>query len=391
MIQRVWAEGTRLTLRMLQSCISGRSRCVRRALVFAFAWGLVMIATLQFRYAENSILHKNNIIDNDGISMSNYKQEQTSQSPRETNFFLKFLSFMDFGNSRDNSTGGSFYTTLTTGNDRTSLETKFPQNQDPLLDKRPIKSEDELIREIEDRLPSLPVVYWNKNSKFLNSLNSKTLKTNDKACVAKYPGIYDLEFNNIYWQTLRTSNGTFQLFGAYYDVRKLSRIGPAIRMVGMIDRIAPTIKTYCQLWYDGEREPKVVEILEYKYIWFSKWGNYKQGIYQPYVIACMIPKSHWEKGPPASVSLVEKVCDTASNNLRVIYNKPEKKKDFAVCVKGLDFLHEDLSVRLVEWIELIGLLGADKIFFYELQVSSDNNMTLFSFFFLFDQVSKHHN
>lgn len=37
-------------------------------------------------------------------------------------------------------------------------------------------------------------------------------------------------------------------------------------------------------------------------------------------------------------------------------------------MKGLDFLHEDLSVRLVEWIELLNLLGADKVFFYELQV-----------------------
>ncbi|XP_043482475.1 uncharacterized protein LOC122511359 isoform X1 [Leptopilina heterotoma] len=369
MIQRVWTEVTRLTLRMLQSCISGRSsRCVRRALVFAFAWGLVMIATLQFRYAENSILHVNNVIDSEGVTVNNFKQEQQSgQNPKVSNFFLKLFSVMKFGNYRDNSTSGSGYTLL---NQERTLVTKMPFNLDPLLDKRPLKSEDELIQDIEDRLPSLPVAYWNKNSKFLTSQSSsKAAKTTNKsACVAKYPSIYDLEFNNIYWQSLRTSNGTFQLFGAYYDVRKLSKIGPAIRMVGMIDRIAPTIKTYCQLWYDGEREPKVVEILEYKYIWFPKWGNYKQGIYQPYVIACRIPQTHWQKGPPASVSLVEKVCDTASNNLRVIYNKPEKKKDFAVCVKGLDFLHEDLSVRLVEWIELIGLLGADKIFFYELQV-----------------------
>lgn len=54
--------------------------------------------------------------------------------------------------------------------------------------------------------------------------------------------------------------------------------------------------------------------------------------------------------------------------MRIIYEKPVEKKDFAVCVKGLDFLHEDLSVRLIEWIELLNLLGADKVFFYELQV-----------------------
>ena len=39
----------------------------------------------------------------------------------------------------------------------------------------------------------------------------------------------------------------------------------------------------------------------------------------------------------------------------------EKKKKFAVCVKGLDFPSEDISVRLVEWIEMLNILGADKV------------------------------
>lgn len=246
---------------------------------------------------------------------------------------------------------------------------------EPLLDKRPARTEEELIEEIEQRLPSLPLAYWTKNSNRYASGQSKSKAKNvvggsggESCSNLRYPSIYDIEFNNVYWQTMRTSNGTFQFFGAFYDRRKLSRIGPAIRIVGMIDRIEPTVKTHCQLWYEGEREPRIVESLEYKYIWYPKWGNYKQGIYQPYVIACKVPQSHWTKGPPASVSMVEKPCDVASNNLRVIYNKPVQKKEFAVCVKGLDFLHEDLSVRLVEWIELITLLGADKIFFYQLQV-----------------------
>ena len=90
----------------------------------------------------------------------------------------------------------------------------------------------------------------------------------------------------------------------------------------------------------------------------------------------------------------------ANNNLRVIYNKiPEnqKKKGFAVCVKGLDFPQEDLSVRfflcccfwgvgfrfrkyqkmsttykiftrLVEWFELLTALGAEKTFLYNMEV-----------------------
>ncbi|XP_050069299.1 uncharacterized protein LOC126557535 [Anopheles maculipalpis] len=228
-----------------------------------------------------------------------------------------------------------------------------------LVDNRAVIDDEQLVRDVESRLPSLPIAYWSKHKNVVQK----------KASCARYPSIFELEFNNIYWQTLRSSNGTFQLFGAYYDIRKRSRIGPAVRILGMIDRIEPREKTFCQLWFDGQKEPFIVKTFEYKYIWFNKWGNYKQGIYQPYLIACQIPKP-FRGLVPASVSLVEKQCDTATNNLRVLYNRPldDEKRGFAVCVKGLDFLYDDLSVRLVEWIELLGMLGADKVFFYELQV-----------------------
>ncbi|XP_076294748.1 uncharacterized protein LOC143215972 [Lasioglossum baleicum] len=353
---------------MLQSCNGGGSRCARRALVFVFAWGLVMIAAVQFRHVENSLRESPTGEDTAGDVLVDdaYRRREVLVNHRGSSSLglsRYLLQRSPADSSFSNSAGSGILTTLTT---LSNNPTKNPLDLEPLLDKSPAKTEEELIREIEQRLPSLPLAYWNKNSKYPGALSKS--KRNDSCSNLKYPSIYDIEFNNVYWQTMRTSNGTFQFFGAFYDRRKLSRIGPAIRIVGMIDRIEPTVKTHCQLWYDGEREPRVVETLEYKYIWYPKWGNYKQGIYQPYVIACKVPQSHWLKGPPASVSMVEKPCDAASNNLRVIYNKPERKKDFAVCVKGLDFLHEDLSVRLVEWIELITLLGADKIFFYQLQV-----------------------
>ena len=230
---------------------------------------------------------------------------------------------------------------------------------EPSIDKSPSLSEAMIIEDVQKKLPSLPIAYWNRHK------NTSMFYKNESC--AKYPSVFDLEFRNIYWQNLHTSNGTFQLFGAYYDVRQTSKIGPSVRILGMINRIEPTIKTYCQFWFESQKEPVFMKVLEYKYIWYRKWGNYKQGIYQPYLIACQIPQQY-HKMVPASVSIVEKPCDTATNNLRVVYNKPEKKKKFAVCVKGLDFLHEDLSVRLVEWIELLGILGADKVFFYELQV-----------------------
>ncbi|XP_011647628.1 uncharacterized protein LOC105433852 [Pogonomyrmex barbatus] len=345
----------------IQSCGGNSSRCAKRAFVFVFAWGLLMIAAVQFRHLENRALHQvggptaedgiANLAEVDDVSNDRAAGRGSSGNLGLSRYLLQRSSLGDLSNS------GALLTTLTTLKNRLEA-TISPLELEPLLDKRPAKTEQQLIEEIAERIPSLPLSDWSKNSKLT--------KRGNESC-AKYPQIYDLEFNNIYWQTLRTSNGTFQFFGAFYDNRKLSRIGPAIRIVGMIDRIEPTVKTYCQVWYEGENEPKIVETLEYKYIWYPKWGNYKQGIYQPYVIACRLPPQAYGK-PPSSVSVVEKRCDTATNHLRVIYNKPERKKDFAVCVKGLDFLHEDLSVRLVEWIELISLLGADKIYFYELQV-----------------------
>ncbi|XP_055380469.1 uncharacterized protein LOC129611370 [Condylostylus longicornis] len=244
--------------------------------------------------------------------------------------------------------------------DPTSTTTDRFDPSEILIDNRSNMDDDQLVHDVESRLPSLPIAYWNKNKNFIQQKSS--------TC-AKYPSIFELEFNNIYWQTMHTTNGTFQLFGAYYDIRKKSLLGPTVRILGMIDRIEPNVKTYCQFWFDGQKEPYIVKTFEYKYIWYNKWGNYKQGIYQPYLIACQIPKP-FHGIVPSSVSMVEKECDTATNNLRVIYNRPEddKKKGFAVCVKGLDFLYDDLSVRLIEWIELLNILGADKIYFYELQV-----------------------
>ena len=72
---------------------------------------------------------------------------------------------------------------------------------------------------------------------------------------------------------------------------------------------------------------------------------------------------------PLAVSLVEEDCETPTNYLSIIYNLPAGEKGkFAVCVKGMDFPLDDLSVRMVEWLEVLKALGADKIFLYNLDV-----------------------
>ena len=100
-----------------------------------------------------------------------------------------------------------------------------------------------------------------------------------------------------------------------------------------------------------------------------KYTNLKQSL-----LACVLPKSDSKKTPVA-VSLVENPCDTATNYLKIIYNKPKhvdnvkkKKKRFIVCSKGHTFPQVDKSIQITEYIEILRSLGADvSIYHYDIQ------------------------
>ncbi|KAA0183257.1 hypothetical protein HAZT_HAZT008750 [Hyalella azteca] len=231
---------------------------------------------------------------------------------------------------------------------------------EPLVDNSHSLSDSEFAEILQKKVPNLPIRYWQALNNNYPSMNS--------TC-ALFPSLFDLQFNNVYWQTMETSNGTFYLYGAYYDNRTLVAGKPAVRMLGMINRIDPEVKTTCQLWFKELNAPVFASVFEYRYVWIKEWGNHRNGIVQPYLVSCHIPVGYRHL-VPESVSLVEKPCDIAVTNLRVIYNVPEDKKrgEFAVCVKGLDFLNKDFSVRLVEWLETLHHLGAEKIFLYQLEI-----------------------
>ncbi|XP_054279522.1 uncharacterized protein LOC128997811 [Macrosteles quadrilineatus] len=235
----------------------------------------------------------------------------------------------------------------------------------PKIDRSPTFTNLQVIDQIEQYVPSLPIGLWEKyKDRFYNNVT----------CV-KYPYVYYLKFNNNFWQVLDTSSGIFYLYAAYYDNRTLSRIGPSVRILAMVDRVDPNVIIYCQMWFQNIKEPVVVKVAKYNYIWHKSWGSPGPGDLHPYLMTCPIPREYRNEVPD-SVGIVEEKCDMSSNNLRVIYKKPEKKKDFAVCVKGLDFPYQDVSVRLIEWIELLKVLGADKIIFYQYQVHQNISKVL---------------
>ncbi|CRK94610.1 CLUMA_CG008110, isoform A [Clunio marinus] len=99
-------------------------------------------------------------------------------------------------------------------------------------------------------------------------------------------------------------------------------------------------------------------------MWNEGWQLNENG-YTPYLLSCKNPVAHI----PTSVSLVEKPCEVPTNNLKIIFNEPENglKKSFAVCGKDMIF-KEDKSLQLIEWIEILSILGVDKIFFYVVEI-----------------------
>ncbi|XP_059469168.1 uncharacterized protein LOC132192940 [Neocloeon triangulifer] len=123
----------------------------------------------------------------------------------------------------------------------------------------------------------------------------------------------------------------------------------------------------CQFWFEGEDKPTFGNITENFYLWNKIW-NYEDAELHPYIFSCRVP---FNDRVPESVSLVAHPCDNATNNLRVNYNQPllGEKQNFLVCVKALNFRERmAFSIRLIEWLEMHRILGADKIVIYELQV-----------------------
>uniref|UniRef100_A0A6P7GVL3 Glycosyltransferase family 92 protein n=1 Tax=Diabrotica virgifera virgifera TaxID=50390 RepID=A0A6P7GVL3_DIAVI len=214
-------------------------------------------------------------------------------------------------------------------------------------------SDEQLKLEIEKILPSLPEIKkdWESDAK----------RGYNQTC-AKFVLPLDIEYRDSYWQSQKTSKDMFLLYNAYLDTRSENTLGPTVRIVGMIDIHEISSTTYCQLWFNDTNNPVIVKTFERRSIWW--FGKPQEGYFIPYLISCVLPKE-FSKRIPESISLVERECDNATNRLRVLYDNPGKKEDFAVCTKGLSFPN-DISSRLTEWIEMLDVTGVNKIFLYEL-------------------------
>jgi hypothetical protein len=130
-----------------------------------------------------------------------------------------------------------------------------------------------------------------------------------------------------------------------------------VRIVVITNNAFLKEKVFCQLWYEGHESPVISRISDIELTWI--WETNTDG-YSPYFISCENPL----KKIPKFVSIVENRCDDANNLLEIFYKpRVEKKKGFFVCLKDMIF-KDDISDRLIEWVEIVKLLKAEKIVVY---------------------------
>lgn len=128
-------------------------------------------------------------------------------------------------------------------------------------------SEKEILARLAN-VSNLPLAYW---VKIRTKQKAITTTSSGKVCKIEYPSLFELDFNNIYWQRLQTSNGIYYLYSAYYDDRWRGGPLPSVRILAMIDRIKP-IPLVCLLWFDDFSGP-IITKPTYTYGWYSKWGK----------------------------------------------------------------------------------------------------------------------
>ena len=125
---------------------------------------------------------------------------------------------------------------------------------------------------------------------------------------------------------------------------------------------------FCHIWYKNSEVPVVSPVSKYQEDKILRKGH--NGNLNPLILGCYPPDS-MKHMVPMSVSLVATKCprNKPSNNLRVYFEKHESghKQGIAVCSKWISHLG-DISLRLIEWIELLRAQGVDKIFLQILAV-----------------------
>lgn len=98
-----------------------------------------------------------------------------------------------------------------------------------------------------------------------------------------------------------------------------------------------------------------------KPIWYEGWNlNETSQYYHPVLLSCRIPSME----RVVRVSITTKPCKVRQNpTFNIKHPSSDNRRNFTVCIKPLDF-RKDISLHLIQWIEILRILGVDRMEFY---------------------------
>ncbi|KAK6015069.1 hypothetical protein OSTOST_19514 [Ostertagia ostertagi] len=143
-----------------------------------------------------------------------------------------------------------------------------------------------------------------------------------------------------------TENDGLFLYSAYLDTRRNSLYPHNNAIQG----------TLCEIWQRGWDQGGSLRSID-------RSETQEDHFYIPNLITCPIPR-RFDSSAKLFVSISSQPCSAQRAALRVRVTKSTGEKEaVAVCVKGMDF-QEDVSIRLVEWLEAQYLLGVSTVTTY---------------------------
>ncbi|XP_066583234.1 uncharacterized protein [Prorops nasuta] len=164
---------------------------------------------------------------------------------------------------------------------------------------------------------------------------------------------------------LETIPGRLFLYSGHLDLRVAGY--PSLRVIGVKRGPLATSSLFCTVWYEreGSTRSMSVEALVSR-IWLDEWGGNVDN-YTGILVSCQLPLDSMRV---SRVYVGAEPChENPSQSIAISPNAAEAKRNrqFTLCIKGLDF-DEDISEKLVAFIELHRILGAKLFYFYVFNV-----------------------
>ncbi|KAK2579600.1 hypothetical protein KPH14_010894 [Odynerus spinipes] len=180
------------------------------------------------------------------------------------------------------------------------------------------------------------------------------------------------ELTAIRW--LETIPGRLFLYSGHLDLRVAGY--PSLRVIAVKRGPLPTSSLFCTVWYEEEQGRTRSYSMEalVSPIWLEEWGG-ETDSYTGILVSCQLPSLDGTTMYPTRVHVGATSCYENPSHSLAIFREDEVEREerannsrrFTLCIKGLDF-DDDISKKLVAFVELHRILGAGLFYFYVFNV-----------------------